>query len=55
MLTGGAGADYDVPLLVVAPASARWPSNVAPAVATGAKATADATALATLALNGTGG
>jgi hypothetical protein len=55
MLTGGAGPDYDVPLLVVAAGQRTVAVNVAPGVATGAKATADATALATLALHRTGG
>jgi hypothetical protein len=55
MLTGGVGVGYDLPLLVVASGQRTVAVNVAPAVGTGAKATTDASALATLALKRTGG
>lgn len=55
MLTGGVGAGYDVPLLVVASGQRTVAVSVASSVATGDKAVSDATALANLALHRTGG
>jgi hypothetical protein len=55
MLTGGVGAGYEDPLLVVASGQRTVAVNVAPSVASGQKATDDAASLATLALKGTGG
>ena len=55
LLRGGSGAGYTVPLLVAASGQRTVAVGVDPAVATGAKATADATALAQLALQRTGG
>jgi hypothetical protein len=55
LLTGGVGAGYAVPLLVVASGQRTVAVGVDPAVATGAEATTDAVALATLALQRTGG
>jgi hypothetical protein len=55
MLTGGVGAGYADPLLVVASGQRTVAVNVAPSVASGQKATDDAASLATLALKGTGG
>jgi hypothetical protein len=55
MLTGGVGAGYDVPLLVVASGQRTVAVSVDSSVATGAKATADAVSVATLALKRTGG
>jgi hypothetical protein len=54
-LTGGVGVGYTVPLLVVASGQRTVAVSVDPAVATGAKATSDATAIAKLALDRTGG
>jgi hypothetical protein len=55
VLTGGAGAGYDVPLAVVASGQRTVAVSIDPAVATGATATKDAVALAALALHRTGG
>jgi hypothetical protein len=55
MLTGGVGAGYEDPLLVVASGQRTVAVNVAPSVASGQRSTDDATSLATLALKGTGG
>lgn len=55
MLTGGVGAGYEDPLLVVASGQRTVAVNVAASVASGQKATDDAASLATLALKGTGG
>ena len=55
MLTGGAGTGYDVPLLVVASGQRTVAVNVARTLATGAKATSAAVAVAALALNRSGG
>jgi hypothetical protein len=52
-LAGGVGAGYDVPLLVVASGQRTVAVSIAGSVATGAKASADATALAKLALDRT--
>ncbi|HKC28212.1 MAG TPA: hypothetical protein VKB75_09390 [Jatrophihabitans sp.] len=53
LLTGGVGAGYDVPLLVVASGQRTVAVSIASSVATGSKAGADATALAKLALERT--
>lgn len=50
MLTGGAGAGYDVPTLVAASGQRTVAVSIADSVAAGAQATKDATSLATLAL-----
>jgi hypothetical protein len=55
MLTGGVGAGYDVPLLVVASRRLTVAVSIDPTVATGARARTDATALAELALARAGG
>lgn len=55
LLTGGTGSGYEVPLLVVASGQRTVAVNVASSVATGAKATRDASSIATLALKNTGG
>ena len=54
LLAGGAGAGYDVPLLVVAYGQRTVAVSVGSQVATGTKATDDATALAKLALERSG-
>jgi hypothetical protein len=55
VLSGGVGAGYDQPLLVVASGQRTVAVNVAPSVAIGPQATQDAVAIATLALKRTGG
>lgn len=55
LLTGGAGAGYDEPLLVAASGQRTVAVSIASSVASGAKASQDATALAALALKNTGG
>jgi hypothetical protein len=55
VLSGGVGAGYDQPLVVVASGQRTVAVNVAPSVASGARAVQDAVAIATLALKRTGG
>jgi hypothetical protein len=55
MLTDGAGAGYDVPLLVVSSGQRTVAVGVADSLASGAKAPSYAAAIATLALRRTGG
>ena len=55
VLSGGTGAGYDVPLLVVAYGQRTVAVSVTSKIATGDKATSDATALAALALERTAG
>jgi hypothetical protein len=55
VLSGGVGDGYDVPLLVVAAGQRTVAVSVASSVATGEKAISDASALAALALERTGG
>jgi hypothetical protein len=55
ILTGGSGAGYDAPLLVLASGQRTVAVTITSAIATGAAATKDATAVAKLALDRTGG
>jgi hypothetical protein len=55
MLTGGVGTGYDVPTVVVSSGQRTVAVSIASTVASGAKARTDATALASLALQRTGG
>jgi hypothetical protein len=55
LVTGGAGAGYDVPLLVVASGQRTVAVSISTAVATGAAVAGDARKLAALALRRTGG
>lgn len=55
LITGGVGAGYDVPLLVVASGQRTVAVSISKAVATGAAVRSDATKLAALALRETGG